>query len=115
MDPWQYDQICRMCKQSPHTDPHILLECSANTAVIDLRRTHLAHVEIRDQSDRTLHGCFNDLMARRDATRIPILMLVAGINEIYEDLPRCSELVWADQVNPGSVLFITTEIEMSDE
>jgi hypothetical protein len=52
-----HDQICRMCKQHPHTDAHILLECTAHPEVVELRRTHLA------QNDRELcnRGSFDEL------------------------------------------------------
>lgn len=111
-----HDQICRLCKAKPHTDAHILLECTTHPKVIELRRTllinrlhRLAHndpelynVWCRRSSDDLLH----ELMARRDVIRF-ISLLAREINEIYAKLPRCSELVWADQENPSSRLFVT--------
>lgn len=109
-----HDRICRMCKQNLHTDVHILLECTAHPTVVELRRTRLIN-GFADDDDPELYSMwhrqsfdelFNKIMARRDAIhRMSISLLVMDIEEIYDALPPCSELVLADRENPVARLF----------
>ena|SRR5258708_2553208 len=100
-----HDQICRMCKEKPHTDAHILFECTAHPEVVDLRRTHLAHYDRELQSGSSFDELCKDLMARRDPTRIPFLTLVREVYPIYKTFRRCSERVSVDQEHSASILF----------
>jgi len=104
-----HDQICRMCKEKPHTDAHILFECSAHPGVVDRRRKYLAHYDRELESGLSFDELYKDLMARRGPTRIPFLTLAREMYPIYKSLPQCSENVSVDKENSASILFTFAE------
>jgi len=104
-----HDLICRMCKEKPHTDAHILFECTAHPKVVDLRQTHLAHYERELQSGRSFDELCKELIARRGPTRIPFLTLAGDVDLIYRHLPPCSEIVPMNPENPASILFTSSK------
>lgn len=112
----QHDEICRLCKAQPHTDAHILLECTEHPRVVELRQTHLIDGLARNNPKLYSMWCrqsfvelFKEIMARRDAIHMSISLLVIDIKEIYQGLPRCSEFVVADGENSASILFVTEQ------
>jgi hypothetical protein len=74
---------------------------------MDLRRTYFAAIGLHDGSVPSVDGLFKELMARRDATKMPLSLFVEDIKWIYENLPECSELILPDPENPASTLFTT--------
>jgi hypothetical protein len=108
-----HDQICRMCKEKAHTDPHILFECTAHPKVAELRQIYLVDKVARHYPD--LHSLLqrqafdeflDEIGDRRGAIRRIISLVVMKINEIYDQLPECSGHVLMDEENPASVLFV---------
>ena len=104
-------ETCRLCEREPHSDLHILMECTAHPKVVKLRQTflegcpELADLLSQVQGPEELLG---ELRSRpRGELRRSLLPLVWAIKQVYDGLPEDGRtFVTPDKEQPASVLFL---------
>ena len=107
----RHSKICRLCEEKPHTDLHILLECSVHPEVVNLRQIFFdGYPELSNLlSQGSFKQLLDEIRARpRGRFRMYLSSLVVMIQDIYNKLPA-NEVVVPDEWEPVSVLFVNRD------